>query len=203
MKKILLILILSLSFQILTLSAQADDIKDFEIEGMSIGDNALDFFSKNILDKNKDYYPSDRKFFRTTIEVDVDEDGYSEIQLHIKIEDNRYIIYSVSGLIYYKRSDPKDRCFKKQDQIIKDISSILTNTNQTKPENKLYGLDKTNNSTHRAVYFDFKPDLSEYAKVGCVFYGKEWYQKTKWNNHLRIAFTSSEFHYWLRDEANK
>ena len=86
MKRLLLILILTLSFQSLT---KANDIKDFEIEGMSIGDNALDFFSKNILDKNKDYYPSDRKFFRTTIEVDVDEDGYSEIQLHIKIEDNR------------------------------------------------------------------------------------------------------------------
>ena len=44
MKRLLLILILTFSFQSWT---KADDIRDFEIEGMSIGDSALDFFSKN------------------------------------------------------------------------------------------------------------------------------------------------------------
>ena len=49
MKRLLLILILTLSFQTLT---KADDIRDFEIEGMSIGDSALDFLIKKKL-KNK------------------------------------------------------------------------------------------------------------------------------------------------------
>ena len=40
MKRLLLILILTLSFQSWT---KADDIRDFEIEGMSIGDSLLDF----------------------------------------------------------------------------------------------------------------------------------------------------------------
>ena len=43
MKKLLLILILTLSFQTL---AKADDIKDFQIEGISIGDSLLKFSSK-------------------------------------------------------------------------------------------------------------------------------------------------------------
>ena len=43
MKRLLLILILTFSFQSL---AKADDIRDFEIEGMSIGDSVLDFFTK-------------------------------------------------------------------------------------------------------------------------------------------------------------
>ena len=42
MKRLLLILILTLSFQTF---AKADDISDFEIEGISIGDNLLDYFS--------------------------------------------------------------------------------------------------------------------------------------------------------------
>ena len=42
MKRLLLILILTFSFQSLT---KADDIRDFEIEGMSIGDSLLDFMS--------------------------------------------------------------------------------------------------------------------------------------------------------------
>ena len=46
MKRLILILIITLSFQSWTI---ADDIRDFEIEGMSIGDSALDFFSKSEL----------------------------------------------------------------------------------------------------------------------------------------------------------
>ena len=43
MRNFLLILILTFSFQSLV---KADDIRDFEIEGMSIGDSLLDFFTK-------------------------------------------------------------------------------------------------------------------------------------------------------------
>ena len=44
MRKFLLILILTFSFQTLV---KADDIRDFEIEGISVGDSALDYFTKN------------------------------------------------------------------------------------------------------------------------------------------------------------
>ena len=39
MKRLLLVFILMLSFQSLT---KADDIRDFQIEGISVGDNLLD-----------------------------------------------------------------------------------------------------------------------------------------------------------------
>ena len=48
--RLLLILILTFSFQSLT---KADDIRDFEIEGMSIGDSALDYFTKNEINNRK------------------------------------------------------------------------------------------------------------------------------------------------------
>jgi hypothetical protein len=46
MKRLLLILILTFSFQTLT---KADDIADFEIEGMSIGDSILDYYNREDL----------------------------------------------------------------------------------------------------------------------------------------------------------
>jgi len=49
MKRLFLILILTLSFQSLT---KADDIRDFEIEGISIGDSLLDHFSKDQIVNN-------------------------------------------------------------------------------------------------------------------------------------------------------
>ena len=46
---LIMVLVLTLSLQSWT---KADDISDFQIEGMSIGDSALDYFSKKEL-KNK------------------------------------------------------------------------------------------------------------------------------------------------------
>ena len=49
MKKLLLVLILILGFQTLV---KADDIRDFEIEGISVGDSLLNFFSKKEINDN-------------------------------------------------------------------------------------------------------------------------------------------------------
>ena len=49
MKKFLAVLILIFTLQTPT---QADDIKDFQIEGMSIGDSALDYFSEKEINDN-------------------------------------------------------------------------------------------------------------------------------------------------------
>ena len=51
MKRLLLILILTLSFQTLT---KADDVRDFKIEGMSVGDILLDYYSLIEINKAKE-----------------------------------------------------------------------------------------------------------------------------------------------------
>ena len=60
MKRLFLILILTFNFQS---GIKADDIRDFEIEGMSIGDSALDFFNKKDISNNTWEYPN-KKFKR-------------------------------------------------------------------------------------------------------------------------------------------
>ena len=50
MRFFLISLILIFSFQSWT---KADDIRDFEIEGMSIGDSLLDYFSKKKIDQEQ------------------------------------------------------------------------------------------------------------------------------------------------------
>ncbi len=82
-KRLLVTLILMLSFQSLT---KADDIRDFEIEGMSIGDSLLDYFSKKkIKDSRKNYYNSDE-----IIPIYIIEDkfeNYYGVQFHYKKND--------------------------------------------------------------------------------------------------------------------
>ena len=60
MKKFLAILIITLTFQVPSL---ADDIRDFKIEGMTIGDSALDYFSEDQIKNNKRNYYNNDEFF--------------------------------------------------------------------------------------------------------------------------------------------
>ena len=63
MKKLFIIIIIFISFQTWT---KADDIRDFEIEGISVGDSALDYFTKNEIDNSgKIYFPNSKRFFQT------------------------------------------------------------------------------------------------------------------------------------------
>jgi len=61
MRIFLLVVLLSFNLQSWT---KADDVRDFQIEGMSIGDSALIYFNKAELIKRKEYYQNtDSKIF--------------------------------------------------------------------------------------------------------------------------------------------
>ena len=59
MRVFIAVLVLIFSLQSLT---KADDISDFQIEGMSIGDSALDYFSEEYLLSTKTYSWENKKF---------------------------------------------------------------------------------------------------------------------------------------------
>ena len=95
--KLLLILILTFSLQSLT---RADDIRDFEIEGMSIGDSLLDHYNLSEINKNIANYYNDNEY--TVTELDSDNSDYSLIQVHYRTEDKKLTIYSIDGLFEIK-----------------------------------------------------------------------------------------------------
>ena len=57
----MLVLLLFLSFFI-NLHVQSDNIKDFEIEGISLGDSLLDFYSEKYI-KTKNFFLNQKKLF--------------------------------------------------------------------------------------------------------------------------------------------
>ena len=91
MRVFLTVLVLIFSLQSWT---KAEDISDFEIEGIGIGDSLLDFFSINEIESRivKEYYKykSDKKFvaaeFYDKPFFEIYKDG---IQIHIKIKIKR------------------------------------------------------------------------------------------------------------------
>ena len=83
-KKLLLILILTLSVQTLV---KADDIYDLEIEGMSVGDSLLDFFSKKKL-KRKNFLKQNRVVINKLLDFTLEKKKVIMIGLlyHLKLQ---------------------------------------------------------------------------------------------------------------------
>ena len=117
MKRLLIYLVIVLGFG-LTLSVKADDISDFQIEGISVGDSALDFYTKEKITKYyKDWY--EPKYSVASIE---EQRGiYDEIQLVYERNDAQYKIVAISALKY---SDMKF-CNIKMDEVSDEILNIF------------------------------------------------------------------------------
>ena len=101
----------------------ADDIRDFQIEGISVGDSALNFFSNNEIDNaNNEGYP-DNEFLNLTIYKSLGP--YEVMQLVIKPNDSKKIIYGITGIIPYKTDI--NACYKKNNKIAEDLKKNFPN----------------------------------------------------------------------------
>ena len=197
MRIFLSILILILNLQSWT---KADDIRDLEIQGISVGDNALDHFSKKKLDDYKDFYPKSKKVWRTA--VISNNEQFDLIQMHIKSSANNYKILSIAGILYFdNRSKGKEECLTKRDEIVNDLKLILPNTPVSEEETNKHDGDIWANSYEYAIFFDFKDDYSEYIKIGCTITSDEYLKNENQGHYLRLSLTTSEYHYWLKNEA--
>ena len=123
MKAFIAVLVLIFGFQSWT---KADDIRDFEIEGMSIGDSALEFFDKKEIEERKKvgFVYTDKTFFSATFYNKNFFEKYHNVQLHIKANDSKYIIYSVAGKINYK--DNYDECVNEMEKILPELKALFS-----------------------------------------------------------------------------
>ena len=109
MRVFIAVLVLIFSLQSWT---KADDISDFQIEGMSVGDSLLDHFT---LDEIKEslklatYYPKSKKMKVIPLKAN-NSDLYESYDFHIKDNDKDYIIYSLKGSIKISI----DKCLNKK-----------------------------------------------------------------------------------------
>ena len=114
MKRLLLILILTFSFQTLS---KADDIRDFQIEGMSIGDSLLDFLTvKEIKQNTLPYFNGAREYYIVGIVDNLKR--YDQVEIYLKSNDKNYKIKTILAGIF---TPNVNRCIKKKKEIVKDL----------------------------------------------------------------------------------
>ena len=196
MKKIFFaIIIFSITFSFQSF-AKADDIRDFQIEGMSIGDNALDFFSKEEIKKSEQNYHKKKDLVPVWIRSSkfIVYDG---IQFYYKILDNKYEIVGIEGIIpYQKNMGAKiEDCYKKVNEIDEDISNSFTNLERIDSGIVKHPKDKTGKTKVKQILYFF--DNNDIAYVKCF----DWSKEMNFGDHLRVGFKRDELNLWY-DTAN-
>ena len=173
----------------------ADDIRDFQIEGISIGDSLLDFFSENEIKENMlTDYPSSKKFSRLN-HTSPKYETYDGMQFHFKTKDNNYIIYEFSGQIFY--TDSIESCYDKKDKVVEELTELFKEAEIDDVGTVKHPDDKTGESTQNIVYFNFKSGDS--VQIACF----DWSKKKGYQDHLRISIASFKVINWFRNEAFK
>ena len=190
MKKLIIILILTLSFQSWT---KADDIRDFQIEGISIGDSLLDYVDKSQL--NDFVYPYPKKNFKGVMFEHLSNE-YDAIQFSVKDNDDQFIIHNISAKLYFPNK--YDECLKKMILITEAFNSVISDTTRTQAKDNIKRSKSSDPSgksiwSYRAYYFD---DGSA-AQVFCTDWSDEISKNKGYTDELKAAFYSEEFSEFL------
>ena len=189
MRKFLSILIITFSFQSVT---KSDEIKEFQIEGISIGDNLLEHYSEKKITPHKKFYPASKKFYYGAFRID--SENYDAIQFSVKNNKNN-IIHSIAGKILFENEF--DKCKKKMVEIIDDLELSLPKniTKEEKPLSKMINADKSGKSVHIGTVYYFKNN--DYISVECI----DWSVEAKYLDNLKVRFSTNIYNDWLLNEA--
>ena len=192
MKNIIIVLIFLINLQTLS---KADDITDFQIEGMSIGDSLLDYFSENELNiQKKSWYPS-KKFYVIFLPENSNKNTiYDGVGVSLKNNDNKYKAYSISGTIFFKNNI--NECYDLKDEIVSDLSKLFQKTTDKVDEGTFtLNADISGKSTANTFNFEFKS--GDLISVQCV----DWSNEMEYYDRLKVTIVTREYNEFTLNEV--
>ena len=196
MRVCIIVLVLIFSLQSLT---KADDIRDFQIEGISIGSSLIDYFTKNEINKEKKYrikYPNSNNFTAITFIEYSKFKIYDSVQVNVKTNDKNYIIYSISGINYFKNKI--DDCKKQKNLIFNELKDLFPAASIVNKTTK-HAYDKSGKSTIHSSLFDMED--GSVVRVECYDWSKKMFNKNDLDDQLVVSILSEDFSYFLSNEA--
>ena len=122
MKRIFFLIISILSFQTISL---ADNIQNFQIGGMKLGDSALDYFSESQLEDNEQGWHN-YSYNEYSTSYMPGKDNYNWFLVSYKNDDNNFIIEGLVGGLEKSNYDIKE-CNNKLDVVALNISKLFKN----------------------------------------------------------------------------
>tara|TARA_S200000501_G_scaffold24363_1_gene21124 strand:- start:12230 stop:12814 length:585 start_codon:yes stop_codon:yes gene_type:complete len=194
MHRLLLILILTLSFQIWT---KADDIKDFEIEGLSIGTSLLDFMSEKEIKNNiRNYVPSTSRYY--VVGYDLTK-NYDTLDIYLKRDDKKYIIKTIVGFVFLDF----DSCKIKANNVSSEIDQIFQNVKREDFGVVNHTYDKTGNSKEYQIAYLLKNDNDDdHIRIQCTDWSNQITKEKNWADSFNVGSYSKEILDWFSSGYN-
>lgn len=190
MKKLLVIVILSLCFIV---PSKADDIRDFQVEGITVGESLLNFLNEDeILQNIRDYGYKDDTFFATSVTKKKYLKIYDNIEIYLKKNDKNYIVMSIDASVFY---EDKKKCLSQMDSIQDNISDIVKTKVRDNKRKYIHYADTSNESIYYRTDWDI--NNKDLIAIECVFWSQKIKDKHNWGDHLRISITKKELNDWL------
>ena len=188
MRVFIIVLVLIFSFQSWT---KADDIRDFEIEGMSLGESLLKYDTKEEIIEFKES-PYKSKKWSSYVNFFKNSNIYDGYQVHFKTHDPKYIIRSIDGVIVYE--DNIEECYKKKEEIVLVLDKMFQDA---KKENykKSHSGDKSGKSKSDITEYEFQS--GDLVRVNCI----NWSKDMKYTDKLKVIISSKEFIDFINNEA--
>ena len=191
MNKFVLTIFLILSFQSL---AKADDIKDFEIEGISIGESLLNYISSNEINRKVEYHKEQGKNKDVGhITHVVNSELFFQINASFKTDDKNFEIISITAFVNIE-SDIK-KCESKKKNIVLEISSVFNNTKKWDTGKQKHEFDQSSTYYGTVFEFDTNTNSREFIRVQCY----DWSKKAGYDDQLRIEIVSRTYFVWLEN----
>ena len=172
----------------------ADDIKDFQIEGFSVGDSLLDYFSENEINKKGIfYYPKSKRIAG----VRLDKNNYEQYEsTQFTFYPSSYIISSVTGIIDYNNIE---KCKQKSNEIKKEIEKIIPSVTP-RIEKIKHRYDKSGKSFAYITTFELNDGSA--ISITCDDWAKGVYsQNIELSDSLSVSLKNSDYMNFLYNEA--
>ena len=198
MKKLFILLFLIL----ISFSSLSDDISDFEIEGISIGDSLLEYMSKGEILKEIERNKNDYHYFNMNdpyfmlylfeefpiydlISVVIKNNALSK---YVTNSNEEYKVLGIIGTIYY--NEDYDNCIINRDEVVEELSNIYKNSNQEIIEEQIGNVLSID-----GVYFSLVGGgLSE---ASCFKNEKNFKQEYNYKDFLEVRIYSPEIISWF------
>ena len=174
----------------------ANDIKEFEIEEISIGDSLLDHLSKkeitDEIEVNKSTYNHLNNDFGEVYSFNKFE-IYDSLSFFVKPNDEKFLIYEVQGLISY--IEDLNGCHKKQNEIVEEISDLLEDAKKSEQSFKSRA-DPSGKSTKDKIKFTF--NSGDEIQVNCTNWEENFRIKNNLIEGLSVIISTNGVLNWLR-----
>jgi len=193
--------ILTLLFLLFSSSIVAEDISDFQIEGMSIGDSLFDYFSEEEIKNNFTEYDYKKvgnlNFITTEFNRHPRLKTYEAIQFLSKENDINYNIFAISAGIFYKGNSISG-CYQKLEKVSEELSLLFKYADKQGPVKRTHYSDPTHESHYTGIYFSFKS--GDYVSVECFEWSNYMFDKYGNTNSFRISIATEEVGYWVSQQ---